>query len=441
MLSVEDPIARRVDRMTVLYLAAGGHVLKSRWTDDAMRFVQSMVEPVSGAFRSALNHSPTLYGTCYALLARFYLGNDDPPSDRTKRFIIDCQDTESGLLVGPELHDFSARDGVLHDRKHLLLHLTCAALPVCRHFGLELACSVRAAHAFCELDYLRDWLNRRNLKNAWFEGNNILFVGQLLVYLRDIECHPGAPTALDAWFEWLDQHVDPATSLWGTNGYCSALEAVCGGYHQLLVYYHENHPIRNAAGLVDTVLGLQHPDGGFNPRGNGGACEDVDCVDILVNLYKRGDYRRPEIRCALRQCLRHILAMQNPDGGFPYNRGYPQNHMNIPGTEASPNESTMFATWFRVHTLALMAEILTDEPELQFSFRFTNNLSMGWHQIWNKAEHPITIQDREDEREFERRWRQRRAFFLVKRQSRAFVSAVYRTRNAVGSLRRSMLGK
>ena len=50
--------------------------------------------------------------------------------------------------------------------------------------------------------------------------------------------------------------------------------------------------------MIDTVLGLQHVDGGFNPRGNGGACEDVDSVDILLNLYKRFDYRRADIRFA-----------------------------------------------------------------------------------------------------------------------------------------------
>jgi hypothetical protein len=419
-------------------------VTKSRsiplWISRAVQFPHSQLDDVRGGYRSVPKGPVTLYGTCYALLAKFYLAIDQLMLDSTRRFIMGCQDPELGLLVGPELGDFSAPAGVLHDREHLLFHLTCATLPVCQQFGLKLA-SVRAAHAFCELNYLRDWLGRRNFKNTWFEGNNILFVGQLLVYLRDEEGHPGAQAALDCWFEWLDQHADPATGLWGTNGYCSAMDAVYGGYHQLLVYYHENHPIRNPEGLVDTVLGLQHPDGGFNPRGNGGACEDVDSVDILVNLYKRSDYRRAEIRCALRQCLRHILALQNQDGGFPYNRDRPQNHMGIPGTKALPNQSTMFATWFRIHTLALMAEILTDEPELQFPFRFTKNLSMGWHQTWNKAQHPITNRDREAERVFERRWKQRRAFSFVKKQTRAVASAIYRTRNTAGRLRRSVLGK
>jgi hypothetical protein len=71
-----------------------------------------------------------------------------------------------------------------------------------------------------------------------------------------------------------------------------------------------------------------------------------------------------------------------PDGGFPYNRDCSQSHMGIPGTLAPPNVSTMFPTWFRIHTLALMAEVLTDEEELDGPFRFTSVLSMGWHQPW-----------------------------------------------------------
>ena len=137
----------------------------------------------------------------------------------------------------------------------------------------------------------------------------------------------------------------------------------------------------NPEGMIDTVLDLQHPDGGFNPWGNAGACEDVDSVDILLNLYKRFDYRRGDIRFALRRCLHHILATQNPDGGFPYNLNCVQSHMGIPGTQAPANVSATFPTWFRIHTLALIAEILPAERAFAgIKLRFSNSLSMGWHQ-------------------------------------------------------------
>ncbi|MGH8614896.1 MAG: hypothetical protein ACREYF_23445 [Gammaproteobacteria bacterium] len=413
----------------------------SNWSNSALQFFRSMEDARFGGARSTPTGPVTLYGTSYAALGKLYMGSDEPLSSQTRRFILECQDPQTGLMIGPELRNFVPSPGTLHDREHLLLHLTCAALPVCRQFGLELTFPVRVAHAFADQSYLRDWLDRRDLKRAWFEGNNILFVGQLLVYLRDVEQLQSAQAALDLWFIWLDEHADTQTNLWGTNGYCSPTEAVYGGYHQLLVYYHEGHPILNQQGLVDTVLALQHLDGSFHPQGNGGACEDVDCVDILINAYKRTDYRRPEIRSALRQCLRHILALQNLDGGFPYNRNRAQSHMGVPGTEAGANVSTMFATWFRVHTLALMAEILTDEVELQQLFRFTNNLSMGWHQPWDRHEHSLVPQDRDAEKPFERRWKWRGARFQVLRRCAALKSTALRMRKLAGRLRRSALGQ
>jgi len=351
------------------------------WSAKAAGFLQSLHDPISGGSRSVPDGPVTLYGTCYASLGEFYLGRNGGLPEERRRFIVECQDPQTGLMIGPELQDFEPLPGTIHDREHLLMHLTCAAVPTCQHFGIQLKFPIAAAHRLCDLDYLGKWMDRRDLKNAWFEGNNILFVGQLLVYLRDVERYPGAQAALDRWFDWLDTHVDLPTGLWGTNGHCSALEAVCGGYHQLLVYYHEQRRLINPERMIDTVLGLQHLDGGFNPWGNAGACEDVDSVDILVNLYKRFDYRRGDIRFGLKRCLGHILSTQNPDGGFPYNLNYAQNHMGIPGTQAPANVSATFSTWFRIHTLALIAEILPEERAFSgIKLRFSSSLSMGWHQ-------------------------------------------------------------
>jgi hypothetical protein len=327
-----------------------------------------------------------------------YLGEDVHVTSKIRQLVTAAQEATSGLFVGPELVDFVACPGTMHDRDHLLLHLTCAVLPFCQQFSIKPLHPIHSAHRFCDLGILERWLGERDMRHAWFEGNNILFAGQLLVYLRDVERHPGAADALKLWFSWLDAHADPKTGLWGTDGFCSPMEAVYGGYHQLLVYYHENHPLPNAHGLVDTVLALQHDDGGFHPGGNGGACEDVDSVDILVNCYKRVDYRRAEIRHSLRRCLRHILATQNVDGGFPYNRNRPQSHMGIPGTEAGQNVSCTFPTWFRIHTLALIAEVLPTETALTgIPFRFSKALSMGWHENpaqWKPVNDSMTIEER-----------------------------------------------
>jgi hypothetical protein len=366
--------------------------------DNVLRFVDECYDQDSGAYSSAPGNHNSLYATCYAVMLKGFLGRELSIDPKTIRFIADCQDRISGLFIGPEIRTWAPLEGSKHDMQHLLLHLTCTVLPVLQEYGMQPKHHLRSAHRFCNQSFLDRWLNQRDLHDAWLEGNNFLFAGQLLVFLRDVEKHPKAQAALDRYFHWLDNHIDPATGLWGTDGYCSRFVAMCGGYHQLLVYYHENQPVCYRERLVDTVLSLQHRDGGFSPAGGGGACEDADATDILVNMYKRIDFRRADIRYALRRCLRLLLNLQNPDGGFPYKRGASFSHMSIPATASPPGASNMFSSWFRVNTLALIAQVLTDAESLNnIEFRFNTALSMGWHREWDKSQHQIHRNDRRAE--------------------------------------------
>ena len=285
------------------------------------------------------------------------------------------------------------------------------------------------AHTYLDLNNLQEWLDQRNWKDAWLEGNNLLFVGQLLVYLRDFENITDAQPALELYFQWLDHEIDPATGLWGSNGYCSNAAALYGGYHQLLVYYYEERPVQFPDRLVDVAISLQHLDGGFNLDGGGGACEDTDAIDILVNIYKITDYKHPHTRIALRKALAHILQRQMPDGGFVYQLDRPFTHMGIQKTGSPPNQSNLFPTWFRVHTLALMSEILTDEPILQWNWGFNNSLSMGWHQPWDRGSHKIGWRERLQERLLTlARW--------MRKKSQNFYS---RGRSLGGKIKRKLL--
>ncbi len=360
-----------------------------------LQFVDSLAR--GDGYASTPDHdAATCYGTGYALLTRHYLGHDTSPADATALLLASWQD-EDGYIYGPELRDWTPAAGASHDREHLVLHSTCSILPVFRQWDLPLRPLRAAAEQFADLDRLRAWLGERDLVyNAWLEGNNLLFAGHLLIHLRDHERHPHANAALSLWFDWLDERVDPGAGLWGTQHGAPVHQALYGGYHQLLVYYHEDRSILYPERLVDSALSIQGPDGGFNPWGNSGACEDVDAVDILVNLYKQLDYRRAEIRLALRRCLRHIRALQNPDGGYPYAKRGQYTHMGIPATATPAGHSAAFPTWFRVHTLALIGEVLADEPCLPM--RFNDHLSMGWHRRWDRTAHGLTDVDRRGER-------------------------------------------
>lgn len=339
---------------------------------------------------------PSLYATDYALMTGSYLGFSTQTFLESLVFIKSCQEPD-GFFYGPEIIDWLPNSDSKHDVEHVKFHMLCTTYPVLLDNNIGLSYPLKCAHIFVNKDYLLAWLSKRNWQDAWLEGNNLLFVGQLLVYLRDYEHIDGASVALDTYFNWLEKWVDPETGLWGTNGYCSSFVAMCGGYHQLLVYFHEKRAISQPKKLVDTVLSLQHCDGGFSPTGGGGACEDVDAVDILVNSYKRLDYRRADIRVALRKTLRYILELQNQDGGFPYNRKVGFIHLGIPSTRCEVGESNMFSTWFRVHTLALISQILTDDAFLRsIDWGFNRSLSMGWHEKMNLGR--LSICDLADER-------------------------------------------
>lgn len=352
-------------------------------------------------FSSAANGPETLYASCFACMIFHYLGELNKLKGTEKeewaRYLSSWQDPATGRFIGPEIVP-EELTSLKHDWNHVTMHLTAHVLPALHLLGARPAYPLKFAHRFLDLETLRSWLNARDWRQAWLEGNNLLFIGQFLIHIRDVENRPSAQTALNLYFDWLHAQQDPKTGLWGSNGYCSNANALYGGYHQLLVYYYEGWPVRFPERLIDVALSLQHADGGFNPAGGGGACEDTDVIDVLVNMYKRVDYKRPQIRVALRKALNSILERQVADGGFVYRLNQPFMHMGIQKTATPANTSNLFSTWFRVHTLALISEILSDEPKVEWPWGFNKTCSMGWHRPWEKTTHKITFRDSQVER-------------------------------------------
>jgi len=325
----------------------------------------------------------TLYASSFAAMTLHYVGELSSLPDAKKAGWVDYlnmwQEPETGWFIGPELN---SEEMILprFEWDYHTMHLTCHVLPALHLLGGRPTHPLNSACRFLDLSYLRQWLDRRDLgRSAWLEGNYLLFVGQLLVYLRDFQGHPESNEALRVYFDWLDSQQDPETGLWGTREGSSLAHAVYGGYHQLLVYYYCGHPVRYAERIIDSVLSLQHSDGGFEPVGGGGACQDVDSADILVNLGKRAGYRSQDIRVALQRLLESVLAKKMPSGGFVNRFGEPFMHHGILRTYVPPDLPDLFSTWFRTHTLALIYQFLNSEPLPDFSWRFNTTCSMGWH--------------------------------------------------------------
>jgi hypothetical protein len=350
----------------------------------ARDFVRARATGLPGEHTFCPGGQVSLYASCYAALALHTLGGlaSLTPGERMAwcDYLNEWQDPGTGMYEGPELApDEFARPDL--DPTYVRLHLAAHVLPALGLLGGHPAHPLRFARPFADPDRLRLWLQARDWRRAWLEGNNLLFVGQFLLHLRDHEAEPRAEGALDLYFDWLDGQQDPSTGLWGTNGYCDGYEALYGAYHQLLVYHCCHRPVRHTERIIDTVLTLQHRDGSFSRLPGGGACEDVDAVDVLVNLVKRTGYRLDDVCRALELAVPHLLRQQAPDGGFVFRWGRSYMQSGLLRTFAPVGTADLFSTWFRLHTLALISQVI-EVPELEgAAWGFNPTCSMGWHDL------------------------------------------------------------
>jgi hypothetical protein len=357
----------------------------------SVAFIHSLAGGPAGEFRICPGGQNSLYASCYALMALNAVGALDSLSEGQKRswagFLNDWQEPESGYFLGPELApEELARVHRFKDQDYIRLHLAIHVLPALDLLGARPRFRLRFAERFAEPAGLLSWLEQRDWRKAWLEGNNLIACGQLLVHLHQVEGDPAAARALTLYFDWLDEQQDPATGLWGTNGHSPPAEALYGAYHQLLLYHYCRRPVRHADRITDTVLALQQPDGSFTQTPGGGACEDLDAVDVLVNLVKRTGYRRTEVAAALVRTAAHVLRQEAPDGGFVYRWGQSFLQNGALRTFVPAGVADSFSTWFRLHALALISEVVAIPDLDDVPWRFNRACSMGWHDPAVKIE-------------------------------------------------------
>lgn len=350
------------------------------WRSRTLDYVDSL-KLDTGAYRLFAGGDESLYGTCFALMAKHYLGDfDDVDPTRLIHRITSYQDEKTGFFIGPELRPDEL--GSKHTWDHVLMHLTAHVLPTLELLGAEPRFPLVFLKDYKDLASLNDWLHKRDFRDAWYEGNYLMFVGQFLVHEAE-RGDAGAARALTHWFDWLDERADPETGMWGTDGLCSRHNGLFGAYHQFIIYRYVGRPIRHFDRVVDTAIGCSDAIGK-------GACEDVDVIDILVGAYETTDYRREEVAKLLGDgVVERILACQNGDGGFVYARGGgPFSMMGIARTARPMSTSHLFPTWFRAHTLALLQRVV-DDPRLAGPFNFNGSCSMGWHggPVFRPANH------------------------------------------------------
>ncbi len=222
------------------------------------------------------------------------------------------QDKTSGLIIDPKTtFDRSS----LEDPEKNYIHYQTTAFSLSAIDALGYA----PEHSLAFLDYFRDknninkYFENIDWSNPWHESNKVMFLLQFfsfeLIRLKD----ENAKKYIDQILDLLDKYQDSKTGLWGTQYGASSFSAMAAGYHFLMFYQYFNREIRFKELVVESVCDLQMKDGLFHPFGGGGACEDMDAIDVLVKSMSENDSK------PLRSLERSHFALINnfnSDGGF-----------------------------------------------------------------------------------------------------------------------------
>ena len=367
----------------------------SLWPERVRSFVRAQAMPDSGPGRyrySADVAEPTLYSSCYAAMALRLLGDlarFDPARCTDWADDLNAHQDDDGLFRDPVVfgRGWYAGDPLWCGRAHLSCHVITA-----------LAClGATAVKPLAWLDPWRDpermvqWLQRRDWgeRVAW-SGNEIMNVGTLLQYARDVHNDERAGRAVAVMLEWLaTHHVDPKTGVWGGVDVADPTwrsQAVQAAYHWWPLFFYDGLTVPHLERAIDTVLATQNPLGGFgwgvhNPAEptKSSACEDIDSIDPLCRMMQVTDYRRADITAALRKAADWVLSNQVADGGFVFlrDRAFEYGHPQLRG---EANRGAMFPTWFRLLSLALIGTALPEHPLGALEWRFVRCPGM---QFWS----------------------------------------------------------
>ena len=366
--------------------------------------------------RYTTNGEPGFLPTCFGVLAEETLGTldkwDKEKRQKVANIICNQQDPNSGIFGLELVHAEDLIYSHVCDIRYFRYQLTYFALSALKALDLHPKYNLVFARRFLNQEYALGWIEAGPWHDPWNHSNRVMFLLRFLIYLAEHEKFNEAWKVYDAIIDDLLKRQSSNTGLWHGSNNCSVRLAVYAGYHFLPFIFWRGilPPFVNK--MIDSVLSIQHVDGLFGDFLGGGACEDLDAIDILVKCSLVSNHRSEEVKSTLFKAFDRIMQLQRPDGGFPNyldnrNKSFkrrigerllldkllkkkyqPQKvyYSGCRSVVAAKGESDMWAAWFRPLALRL---IVSRYPELgvqQKDARFHQLPCLGWHD----EEHILT---------------------------------------------------
>ena len=315
--------------------------------------------------------TPVLYASAYAALTQHLCRRQDHLSDADRKswvHYLQAHQCDDGLFRQAYLENDLADREDWWGWRHLTVHVLGALAAL----GATAARPLRVIEPLKRPGAVEQWLAGLDWgERVAFTSNAVQNWGVMLQYARDFQGDREAGQAARELLDGLDARQDPHSGLWGPPAHNPGArsQAVQAAYHFLLLYVHDKRPIPCAEPLIDAALATQNSAGGFGVNSPSTACEDIDSIHPLVRLSRLTDYRAAHVQAALERARHWVLSNQNADGGFVFVRGRVF-HYGHELMRSEPDQSAAFPTWFRLLSLAYLAEALPDASAPADGFQF-----------------------------------------------------------------------
>jgi hypothetical protein len=320
-----------------------------------------------GVARISAVHDPVAWpgvllpGTYNAVLCRALIGGleDFAPHERATLIAwLESHRLPDGRFRVPGMNDdqvFKKPDAA-ETWRYIDFHVANYALGAIEMLDAARAPALDFARPFLDVAHLEAWLARRDMRDPWQEGNNIVNLGSflhLIAKFGDAADRRATDLAFAALFDWHDRTQEPSTGFWGV-GQASdplrLLHAFAGAMHNHHLWFLRRRILPAQDRAIDYVLTL--------PPRIDSACIDVDAVDLLVHGHRLTGHRRSDIEAWLATLLPALLGWQEADGGFCDVRdGERRQDGWVRGYCEPQGLSNSFATWFRWIAIAMIADL------------------------------------------------------------------------------------
>ncbi len=285
------------------------------YRESTLRWLAGLRDPGQVGYRLWSGGPAHLLPTCFALFLReLFCDLPDPEGEEAAEladWLLAFRNSENGTFDG---NLPAERLGPRHDEDYLRLQQSHFALQALRLIGRWKSCSLPFIERWSTWEKLTGYFEALDWRDPWRESNKVMFV--LYFYEHEFS-RTGERRMMElyhAGLDWLRGNQDPRSGLWGISPGKRIYNAVYGAYHFIFFFMHLGLPVPGAAQILKHTRRLRTSEGFFAHARGGGACEDYDCVDLLIKLGGEDDRER------LLATAASVLSARNPDGGYAWAR-------------------------------------------------------------------------------------------------------------------------